>query len=187
VPERELQLKVTLLHTKPPVWRRLVVREAMTLHDLHQAIQLAIGWLDCHLYAFEIGRRSYTTLDDDASADNLDAETTVLADLRLARKGTRFRYVYDFGDDWQHDVLVERAGPLDPAAAVPRCLAGRRACPPEDCGGPWGYADFLRTIADPSHPEHSETLEWVGGSFDPDAFDLEEVNALLARPFRRGR
>lgn len=184
--ERELQLKVTLLGTKPPVWRRLLVREGITLADLHQAIQLSMGWFDCHLYSFEVKGRSYTTLRVDPFPDDLDTETTGLRELRLRNKGTKLRYVYDFGDDWTHQIEVEAVSPLDPGAAYPRCLAGRRACPPEDCGGPSGYARLLEAAADTRHPEHAEMEEWLGRRFDPARFDIDEANAALARLGARG-
>ena len=91
----------------------------------------------------------------------------------------KFLYEYDFGDGWEHELLLEKMLPKDMETRYPICLAGKRACPPEDCGGIWGYSDFLAAIRDPTHPEHDEMLEWVGGEFDPDAFDADEVNMEL--------
>jgi hypothetical protein len=180
--ERELTLKVALVGAKPPIWRRVVVRERMTLAQFHAVIQAAMGWYDSHLHEFEVKGRTYTTTDDDDfPSDALDSEGVSLRDLRLRRRGTRFRYLYDFGDDWDHSIEVEAVEPVDPSATYPRCLAGRRACPPEDCGGIHGYARMLAIVANTSHPEHSELAEWMPEGFDPERFDLELTNWILSR------
>lgn len=111
--ERELRLKISLVGATPPIWRRVVVREAMTLAELHRAIQVAMGWLDCHLYEFKVKGNRYTTLDLDTPEDALASDSVTLRDLRLRRPGTKFRYVYDFGDNWRHWVEVERIDSLD--------------------------------------------------------------------------
>lgn len=179
--ERELVLKVGLVGAKPPIWRRIVVLETTTLAGLHAVIQAAMGWYDCHLYEFEVKGRTYTTMDADTPLEALDSEGVSLRDLRLRRRGSRFRYVYDFGDDWIHSVEVEAVNPVDPAATYPRCIAGRRACPPEDCGGVHGYARMLAITSEPSHPEHRELSEWMPERFDPNRFEVEEANQVLRR------
>ena len=163
------QLKATIMETKPPVWRRILVPEDITLFRLHDVLQAAFGWWDCHLHEFEIGGSRYGS-DDGEGWDPPEDERR--ARLRnLVGDGSSFLYVYDFGDNWRHKVVVEKAFPSEKGARYPACTGGRRACPPEDCGGPWGYLAFLEAIKDPAHEEHESMLEWVGGQFDPAAFD----------------
>lgn len=173
---RVYQLRVTLLGTKLAVWRRVLVDGAATLADVHEVIQAAFGWWNYHLYEFEIGRTRYGIPDPDRDFGPKahDARRTRLEEV--AQTGSSFRYTYDFGDGWEHRVEVEDAAPATPAVTVPGCIDGRRACPPEDCGGPWGYQELLSILADPSHPEHEERRQWVddewgGVTLDPEAFD----------------
>jgi hypothetical protein len=170
------QLKVVLKHTKPPVWRRIQVPGSTTLASLHAVIQVAMGWTNSHLHQFEIKQRSYGEIDDDAPEALLEAADFTLAEVVDA--GDRFDYLYDFGDDWSHAVTVEKVLPADPQGV--RCLAGKRNCPPEDVGGPWGFEEFLKAYGDPAHPEHTKYREWLGDGYEPTAFDLDEVNAELA-------
>lgn len=174
------QLKVTLLGVRPPIWRRLRIWGDSTLLDLHDAIQAAMGWTDSHLHEFLIGETRYgdPDLEDEWAADVRDESETRLSEV-LGGEGTRFRYVYDFGDDWQHQILVEKILPPDPELFSPVCIAGRRACPPEDVGGVPGFQRFLQAMADPAHPEHDEYLTWFGGEFDPEEFDRQVVNEAL--------
>lgn len=165
-----LQLKATIVGIKPPVWRRLLVAESATLSDLHDALQGAFGWYDCHLHEFEIDGVRYGTDDGEGWGPPVKDERRGRLG-KVASVGTTIRYVYDFGDDWVHKVAVEKMLPADPKIRYPVCVAGKRACPPEDCGGVWGYEHLLAAISDPHHPEHEEMLEWVGGSFDPEEFD----------------
>jgi len=179
--ETIVTLKITLLGAKPPIWRRLEVPASYHLGELHNTLNAAMGWLDSHLHQFDIDGRKYSVSDDDIW-DDVDAplpeDSLVLAGL--ARAGVkRFRYWYDFGDSWHHGVVIEKTGPAEEGVFYPRCVAGRRACPPEDCGGLWGFEDFKNTMADPRHPEHDELKEWYGGDFDPEAFSAEEVSKLL--------
>ena len=173
------QLKVSIRDVRPPVWRRLVVADC-SLVDLHEIIQVAIGWQQSHLYSFDVGGTSYT---DHAIAPDLDMEDAArarLSHLNLEEKG-KFRYTYDFGDNWEHDVLVEKVLPPEVGRPTASCLGGKRAGPPEDVGGPWGFDDFLAAIADPKHEQHDEMMEWSGGHYDPEWFDLEGVNKTLRR------
>jgi hypothetical protein len=174
------QIKVTLEGSKPPVWRRLLVRSDITLAGLHDVIQAAFGWLDYHLHQFIVGELYFGVPDPDYD-DYLEMhdERKMRLHQITEHEGFKFRYEYDFGDSWLHQVLVEKILPPEPSQAYPVCLKGRRACPPEDVGGMWGYEHFLEAIADPEHEEHEDYLEWVGGEFDPEAFDLEEVNEAL--------
>jgi hypothetical protein len=171
------QLKATLLETKPPIWRRVVVPEDTKLARLHDILQAAFGWWDCHLHEFEIDGVRYG-VDDGEDSDPPEDERR--ARLRnLVKAGSSFVYVYDFGDDWRHNVVVEKVLPAQEGATYPVCTGGRRACPPEDCGGTWGYEGFLEAISDPAHEEHDSMLEWVGGSFDPEAFDQGDFHHRL--------
>ncbi len=172
-----VQLKVTLRGSKPPIWRRLQVADNTTLARLHDIIQIAMGWTNSHLHQFVTGNRFYS--DPSFELDDVVSEKRVtLGDLDLKPKA-HFRYEYDFGDSWDHDILVEKILDPEPDVRYPRCLTGKLACPPEDCGGIWGYYGLLEAIQDPQHPEHDDMLEWLGDEFDPDAFDLDAVNAQL--------
>jgi hypothetical protein len=170
------RLKVTIDGIRPPVWRRVLVPSSITLGRLHQVIQEAFGWWDYHLHEFEIDGVRYGTDDDEGWGEPpRDEHRAKLG--KVAAKGARFIYLYDFGDGWEHRIEVEDVVPLEPGTTYPRCVTGRRARPPEDVGGTWGYAEFLEAIADPRHKQHDEMLEWVGGSFDAELFDLAETNA----------
>ena len=181
------QLKVTIRHVRPPVWRRLEVPGDATLSDLHRILQAAFGWTDSHLHQFVVGGRFYGEPDpaNDWGAPVTDERRVRLG--ALAASGVKkLVYEYDFGDGWEHDVVVEKATPPEAGVAYPRCLAGRRAGPLEDSGGPWGYANLLGILGDPEHPEHAEFREWAGEELDPEAFDLDMINAALRpRPRRR--
>ncbi len=173
------QLKVTLRDIRPPVWRRLLVPDC-SLARLHEAIQVAMGWANYHLYSFEVGDESFTDPRGAAELDMEDAGRARLSDI-IPKEKAKFGYTYDFGDNWDHEVLVEKVLPPGEGQPYPVCVDGRRACPPEDVGGPWGYAEFLDAIRDPSHEQHEELLEWVGGEFDPESFEPDAVNRDLRR------
>ena len=175
------QIKVTLEGSKPPIWRRLLVRSDITLGDLHTIIQAAMGWWDYHLHQFTVGETYFGVPhpDFDSYMEMHDEEEVTLGQV-APREGLKVRYEYDFGDSWLHQVLVEKVLPPEPSQSYPVCIKGRRACPPEDVGGMWGYYDFLDAIQDPEHEEHESYLEWIGGEFDPEAFDLDEVNETLS-------
>lgn len=173
-----LQLKIELASIKPAIWRRVVVPETITLGKLHQVIQAVMGWTNSHLHEFEIAGARFGVPDPEYDfGEPLISETRVR--LHKSLEGTvSFRYVYDFGDDWEHKIKVEKVLPAD-ACPVPMCIGGANACPPEDVGGPYGYADFLEAIADPAHSEHDRMLEWNGGPFDPAALDHDLINKRL--------
>jgi hypothetical protein len=172
------QLKVTLLGLAPPIWRRIAVPSDCTLGDLHHVIQFAMGWEHSHLHDFRIGRVTYGDPDMLVEEDDKDEWQAPLAQV-VPRARRKFRYVYDFGDSWEHEIQVESVGPPDPETRYPVVLAGERACPPEDCGGVWGYADLLEVLDDPNHPDYEERIEWMAGPIDPEAFDLKKVNRRL--------
>jgi len=177
------QLKITLKEIEPPIWRRVLVSGNVSIKTIHKVIQIAMGWTNSHLHMFVLPDGQtfsdpfFEMLDDPAPED----ETRVK--LRKVAPNVEFRFVYeyDFGDSWEHEILVEDIISPGPSGRVPRCIAGERACPPEDCGGNWGYFDFVQAIRDPLHKEHKRMLEWYGGPFDPDLFDIEKVNEVLQR------
>jgi hypothetical protein len=179
-------LKITLDESRPAIWRRVAVSGAISFAELHAVIQLAMGWTNSHLHAFEVGDTRYGPRyphDDDDGTE--DERTARLDEVVAPKKGARFTYWYDFGDDWLHDVAVKAVGVSLPEIEAPHCLEGLGACPPEDCGGTPGYANLLEVLADPRHQDHAEILEWVGGGFDPAEFDIDAVNEELARVAKR--
>ena len=170
------QLKISLQHISPPIWRRVQMDDC-TLDELHDIIQIAMGWDDEHMFAFVIDGKQYGDVQRGGDFDH-DASSVRLSDL--AEQGRlRFRYDYDFGDDWEHAIEIEKTLPAQEGVCYSRCVKGERACPPEDSGGPYEYPYFVEKVHDPKHEEHEETLEWLGGEFDPEKFDLEEVNKDL--------
>jgi hypothetical protein len=180
---RLYQLKITLRYSKPPVWRRVVVQADMPLDRLHDVIQIAMGWTNSHLHQYVLGRAFYGVPDresDSFGPETLNEKGYTVADLAPVPK-KKFMYEYDFGDSWEHEILVEKALPPDAAFKHPVCLAGANACPPEDCGGIPGYYEFLAAMADPQHEHHEEMQEWIGSDWDANRFDLEETNARLKR------
>lgn len=175
------QLKVALRGSEPLIWRRFQVRDDLTLAGLHKVLQAVMGWDDGHLHEFMISGQRYGKPDRELWGTSVINERTVKLFQVLPKEGASFRYKYDFGDNWQHDIEVERRCPPEKGVEYPVCLAGERACPPEDCGGIWGYAALLEAISNPDHPDHEERLEWLGGPFDAEAFDLAAVNEALRR------
>jgi hypothetical protein len=170
------QLKVTLLHSQPPIWRRVQIESGVTLDRLHHALQVVMGWTNSHLHGFRLpqpGQRGARR--QSLPIESADEKATRLGDL-LRRPKDWCVYDYDFGDSWEHEVLLEEVVPRSSPARCPMVLAGRGACPPEDVGGLPGYYNFLKVIKDPKHPEHEDMMEWAGKDFDPAAFDVQEVN-----------
>ena len=167
------QLKVTLLDTTPPVWRRVLVDGAATLAHVHEVIQAAFSWQNCHLHEFDDGTTQYGLPDPDGDWEPPRDERRTRLDA-IATEGSSLRYSYDFGDGWEHQVVVEKVAVGSSDTEVPACIAGERACPPEDCGEPSGYEELVEILADPSHPERDDYLEWLGRPLDPEAFDPGE-------------
>jgi hypothetical protein len=176
---RVFQLRVTLDDVTPPIWRRVLVPAGYTLDRVHRVVQVSMGWQDCHLHSFEIDGNQYGEPDPDGDLALLDEMDYRLDDV--TRVGARLRYTYDFGDWWEHEVLVEEVLAADPRERYPLCLAGERACPPEDVGGPEGYAEFLAAVADPAHPRHVAMWDWIGRPFDAIGFDADRASTLLRR------
>lgn len=168
--ENVYQFRIDLKDIRPPIWRRIQVPETYTFWDLHVAIQDAMGWKDYHMHEFQITDPSFgeririeTPEWEKKIADWLNIETSTA------------NYIYDFGDFWEHKVKLEKIIPREKGVNYPICIKGKRACPPEDCGGVWGYEELLEIIKDPDHEEYEEMIEWVGEDFDPEHFDPKEV------------
>ncbi|HQG30769.1 MAG TPA: plasmid pRiA4b ORF-3 family protein [Deltaproteobacteria bacterium] len=173
------QLKITLRGSKPPIWRRFVVPGSITLPTLHEVIQIVMGWTDSHLHEFVSGRISYGVPDPEWPSGARNEARARLNQL-LQREKQKLLYMYDFGDGWEHSLELEKIIPGDSLSPKPKCIAGKRACPPEDCGGIYGYYDLLDALKDPENPEHEDMIEWLGGDFDPEYFDIDEINEMLS-------
>lgn len=173
-----LQVRITLRHVDdPPVWRQVLIPAAYPLSRLHRVIQAAMGWEDCHLHAFQIGKTTYGP-DPEDELGYADETKARLADV--ARVRTRMSYEYDFGDSWEHELVVEARTFAEAGQTYPACIAGEGACPPEDCGGIYGFAELKEVLAGPDSAERDEMLEWVPEDFDPAHFDLAAANAAVA-------
>jgi len=175
--KRVYQLKVTLRDIRPPIWRRIQVTSDTNLQYFHEVLQTVMGWYGGHLHEFEVFGKAYGD-PDVMEGEVLDEMSITLGQLITGEKG-KLHYVYDFGDSWEHEILVEKILPVEKGTHYPVCLAGKRACPPEDCGGVPGYEELLEILKDPSHPDHEEKFEWLPGDFDSEKFDLESVNGRL--------
>lgn len=177
-PNAVYQLKITLKDSHPVIWRRIQVADSILLPHLHGVLQLAMGWTNSHLHSFQVGKRTFAEPSPDDFLPVIDYRTMSLNQIAPAVKD-RFIYLYDFGDSWEHEIVIEKIMPFEKDARYPRCMDGARACPPDDVGGVWGYADFVKAIKNHRHPEHNEMLAWAGGKFDPEKFDLAGVNGML--------
>lgn len=180
------QLKIVLLGSEPPVWRRIRVPGNATLDWLHAALQVAIGWTNSHLHQFKVGEDCYSDTRHHSAQYEGDPEILEERKFTLRQIAPRerdvFGYEYDFGDSWEHEITVEKILPPDAAVAkVALCIDGARACPPEDCGGVWGYEDLLKTIRDRKHPEHKSMKEWLGRPFDAESFDAGKTTLWLRK------
>jgi len=184
--ERFYLLKIHLLDIEPAIWRHFVVPASITLDRLHDVIQIVMGWTDSHLHEFTIGNKRYTEYPE-SKEDGLACGRYRLGDL-IKQKGRTFRYLYDFGDSWEHELVLEESRYFNPDLRTELvCLDGQRACPPEDVGGVPGYFEFLNALKDPNHEEHESYTEWSGGNFDSDRFDPESINWELMKYLRWSR
>jgi hypothetical protein len=184
--ERFYLLKVQLLGVEPAVWRRFVVPSSITLDRLHDIVQIVMGWTDSHLHEFTIGKKRYTEYPE-SKEDGLVCGRYRLGDL-IKQKGRTFRYLYDFGDSWEHELVLEESRYFNPGLRTKlACFEGERACPPEDVGGIPGYFEFCNALKDPGHGEHESYMEWSGGDFDSEQFDSESVNWELMKYLRWSR
>ena len=173
------EIKVMLRDSRPPIWRRIQVSSDITLAKLHRILQCVMGWEDAHLHQFVIQGEYYGIPDQEEEPRRTKDERKYKLSDVVPGERPQLAYNYDFGDYWQHVLVVEKTLPPEEGARYPVCLAGARVCPPEDVGGIPGYENFLEAMRDPAHPEHREFSEWIGGTFDPEAFDVDEVNRLL--------
>ncbi len=178
------QIKVQLNNIRPAIWRRFQVQDNITLYNLHQILQIVMGWEDYHLHEFEIQEQRYSAPMDEADGFSFFEDDTAVDERKVKlsqvvrKEKAEFIYTYDFGDDWRHKLLVEKIMPAQKEQQYPVCVKGKRACPPEDCGGPWGYSDLLEAVDHPDDPNSEELLEWIG-EFDSEEFDLDEINSCL--------
>jgi hypothetical protein len=183
VPPEIYQLKVTLLDTNPPIWRRLLVPAELTLAQLHDVLQAAMGWQDGHLHEFSARGQRFGPPHpaDPFMADDVEDERRMRIFSLLGRTGAKAVYTYDFGDTWEHSIVLEKRLPAAPNMVYPICIDGQLACPPEDCGGIPGFYDLLNALRDPTNEEHQELRDWVGSDYDPETFSIEAVNRILTR------
>lgn len=183
------QLRITLKHIRPPVWREVQVPLEFRLEQLHTLIQAVMGWGDHHLHEFDLdspsGRRTpgrrFAPMEvmDEFFDDEVEDESEVSIGELCPQVNDKLAYVYDFGDHWIHEIKVQKILPASPDEQYPLCLKGKRACPPEDCGGIPGYENLLEVLSDPGDEEYGELLDWAGEDFDPEAFDLDAVAGKL--------
>ncbi|MCF6366013.1 MAG: plasmid pRiA4b ORF-3 family protein [Bacteroidales bacterium] len=175
------QIKISLRGSKPVIWRRILIPSDLLLSDLHIIIQITMGWTNSHLHQFIKDRTFYAEKTDDDlwdEMDNVDYALIKISDL-LKKEKDKIIYEYDFGDSWEHDIILEKTENSVSEKNIPICLAGRNNCPPEDCGGIWGYSNMLEILKDPDHEEYEEYIEWLGEEFDPKYFNKKEINEML--------
>lgn len=184
-PSAVYQIKIVLINSKPLIWRRVLVEPDMTLEEIHYVVQTTMPWTNSHLHQFH-ARDGARYADPAFELDDTADETRVRLDELLVKPKDRIVYEYDFGDGWNHAIELEKIVAREPKQKLPVCVAGKRAAPPDDCGGVWGYEHLLEVLADPDHEEHEDLSEWVGGQFDAEAFDLKDVNRAIRR-FQSGK
>ncbi|HLI34523.1 MAG TPA: plasmid pRiA4b ORF-3 family protein [Terriglobia bacterium] len=179
---RVYQLKISLRYSRPPIWRRVLVTDDTTMAKLHQIVQIVMGWDDYHLHQFEVRHEYYSDpeqMEDDVfENEDKDEHQATLGKLFRSPKA-KFLYRYDFGDNWEHEILIEKIMPPDGQTRYPVLIGGARACPPEDSGGIGGYYEKLEIMRNPRHTEYEEIVEWMGKEFDPESFDADWINRRL--------
>lgn len=173
------QIQIVLKGSKPKIWRRLVVDSNLLLVDFHRVIQTTMGWTNSHLHAFSDGMDEYSPVEFEVEYAK-DARKVRLGEI-LNEKKSSIHYEYDFGDGWEHLITLEKILDPDDQLYIPQCIAGKGNCPPEDCGGIWGYSNMLKILKNPEHEEYESYIEWLGGNFDPGYFDKDEINKLLKK------
>lgn len=176
-----IQLKVTLQDTEPRIWRRVLVDRGTVFFDFHHILQIAFGWKNSHLFEFRYNNCKISEKSEDFDEDEFGDSTFidsifVALGAFLIKENQKFIYEYDFGDSWQHEIIVEKFLPADPKQKYPVCIGGEMSCPPEDCGGTHGFEQLLKIIADKKHPEYKDMMTWVGKKYDPKYFDKDAVN-----------
>ena len=173
------QIQIALKNIKPKIWRRILVNSDILLVDFHRIIQTTMGWTNSHIHLFSDGFNQYSPKEFEVESTK-DSRTTKL-DKILKVKKSKINYEYDFGDGWEHNILLEKILAPDEQLQIPICIDGKRNCPPEDCGGVWGYSDMLKVLKQPDHEEYESYIEWLGGKFDPEYFNKEEINKKLKK------
>jgi hypothetical protein len=182
------QIRITLNDSKPLIWRKVLIPDSISLHQLHTILQIIMGWTNSHLHQFIIDDELYgEPEEEDGYSEDLKNEKRYRLNQFVGRKGFKFIYEYDFGDGWEHTIHVEAILAVEKGKQYPVCLEGKRACPPEDIGGVTGYGDLLKIFTNPKHPEHNDMQEEFGEDFDPEFFDIEDVNLRLRRYASRAR
>lgn len=182
-----LQLRVELLEVSPEISRNILVPSGMPVSDFHKVLQTTMGWTNSHPHQFSRGQTTISPFPDEEEPEEEDIPDdpgspdyySLTVRNLLRSEGDGILYTYDFGDSWEHEIVLEKAFAPDPGKNYPFCTGGKRACPPEDCGGPFGFAEILEALGDPGHPEHDSFIDWLGEDYDPARFDPEEVNRLL--------
>jgi hypothetical protein len=176
------QVQIALAEYRPKIWRRILIQPDLPLSDFHIAIQIAMGWKNAHLHQFIKNKTFYTErFEDDwgwGSMRKVDYKDLKISDL-LEKVKDKIDYEYDFGDSWHHDIILEKILTIDNKMKYPICVDGKLACPPEDCGGIWGYANILNVLNNPTSKEYAELLDWLGGESDPNKFDKDAVNKIF--------
>lgn len=177
---KAFQFKITLKGIKPPIWRRFLVSDQLNFDEFHEVIQTVMGWYNSHLYEFEMGHLSLGIPHADYGGTMDDSRKVTLGDY-FDGIGETINYVYDFGDDWEHQIKLEKILQLDDQLLIPICIKGKRNCPLEDSGGPYGYQDMLIAVNDKNHEDHLDMKDWVPEDFDPEDFDLNLINKRLSK------
>ncbi len=172
-------IRIELEYIEPAIWRLVAIPSDLTLEELHHVIQIAMGWTDSHLHQFFHQKNRYGIPDEDFGDDDTLPEEDFTVNEFFKRKGSKLEYEYDFGDSWVHQIKCEKVIKGGDNAEILKVLDGKRACPPEDCGGFPGYFNLLEIISDPDHEEYENMIEWLGNEFDPEAFDIIEANELF--------
>jgi hypothetical protein len=173
------QLKVNLKGAKPPIWRRFLVHSTVRLDQLHHILQDVMGWEDVHLHQFNVNGRNIGIPNPDWDLEDVIDEISITLGEVLKNEKSTMTYEYDFGDDWEHIITLEKILPFSTTTPLPICIKAIGACPPEDIGGLWGYYEFLEIMKDKNHPEYENYAEWIGGDFDPDFGNLDLINEVL--------
>lgn len=179
-----IQIKIVLKHSKPPIWRRVLVDSSITFEELHYTIQISMGWGIYHLYEFKVDKYRIGVVNDEMEdfgygrSELIDSKEVTLGEV-LEKDMKEISYEYDFGDGWVHNIEIEKILPLDSHTYYPVCLKGKMNCPPEDCGGIPGFYHLLSVLENKKHPEHQDMKDWLNGEYDPGEFDLDETNMFL--------
>ena len=173
------QIQIVLEGSKPKIWRRILLNSDLLLVDFHRIIQTTMGWTNSHLHMFTDGREEYSPKEFEV--EEAKDSRIVRLDKILKDEKSKIIYEYDFGDGWEHIIILEKILTPDSKLQIPSCVAGKRNCPPEDCGGIWGYSDMLEILKQPDHEEYESYIEWLGSDFDPEYFDKDEINKMLLK------